>query len=98
MTDRGPDEPSGAMTPQELAAARRKLRRGFDAAPEPDEQAEPAPRSPEPEAEPEPEPEPEPARPARRPLRVANCSGFYGDRISAAREMVEGGPDRRPHR
>jgi hypothetical protein len=28
----------------------------------------------------------------RRPLRVANCSGFYGDRLSAAREMVEGGP------
>lgn len=26
------------------------------------------------------------------PLRVANCSGFYGDRIAAAREMVEGGP------
>ena len=26
------------------------------------------------------------------PLRVANCSGFYGDRLSAAREMVEGGP------
>src|SRR5262245_52472470 len=25
-------------------------------------------------------------------LRVANCSGFYGDRASAAREMVEGGP------
>ncbi|HEX5188619.1 MAG TPA: acyclic terpene utilization AtuA family protein [Streptosporangiaceae bacterium] len=25
-------------------------------------------------------------------LRVANCSGFYGDRVSAAREMVEGGP------
>jgi hypothetical protein len=25
-------------------------------------------------------------------LRVANCSGFYGDRISAAKEMVEGGP------
>ena len=25
-------------------------------------------------------------------LRVANCSGFYGDRFSAAREMVEGGP------
>jgi hypothetical protein len=24
-------------------------------------------------------------------LRVANCSGFYGDRLSAAREMVEGG-------
>jgi hypothetical protein len=26
------------------------------------------------------------------PLRVANCSGFYGDRLSAAREVVEGGP------
>ncbi len=25
-------------------------------------------------------------------LRVANCSGFYGDRLSAAREMVQGGP------
>jgi hypothetical protein len=25
-------------------------------------------------------------------LRIANCSGFYGDRFSAAREMVEGGP------
>ena len=25
-------------------------------------------------------------------LRVANCSGFYGDRILAAREMVDGGP------
>jgi hypothetical protein len=25
-------------------------------------------------------------------LRVANCSGFYGDRLSAAREMVAGGP------
>lgn len=25
-------------------------------------------------------------------LRIANCSGFYGDRISAAKEMVEGGP------
>ncbi|MGA2473735.1 MAG: acyclic terpene utilization AtuA family protein [Acidimicrobiales bacterium] len=33
--------------------------------------------------------------PAARPpavLRVANCSGFFGDRLSAAREMVEGGP------
>lgn len=29
---------------------------------------------------------------AKRPLRIANCSGFYGDRLSAAREMVEGGP------
>jgi hypothetical protein len=25
-------------------------------------------------------------------LRIANCSGFYGDRLSAAAEMVEGGP------
>jgi len=25
-------------------------------------------------------------------LRIANCSGFYGDRLSAAREVVEGGP------
>ena len=25
-------------------------------------------------------------------IRVANCSGFYGDRLSAAREMVGGGP------
>lgn len=25
-------------------------------------------------------------------FRIANCSGFYGDRFSAAREMVEGGP------
>jgi hypothetical protein len=25
-------------------------------------------------------------------LRIANCSGFYGDRMSAAKEMVEGGP------
>ena len=29
---------------------------------------------------------------ARDPLRVANCSGFYGDRLAAAREMLEGGP------
>ena len=26
------------------------------------------------------------------PIRIANCSGFYGDRRAAAREMVEGGP------
>ena len=26
------------------------------------------------------------------PLRIANCSGFYGDRVAAAREMVDGGP------
>ena len=25
-------------------------------------------------------------------IRIANCSGFYGDRLSAAREMVQGGP------
>ncbi len=25
-------------------------------------------------------------------LRIANCSGFYGDRLAAAREMVRGGP------
>ena len=24
-------------------------------------------------------------------IRIGNCSGFYGDRLSAAREMVEGG-------
>ncbi|MET0740581.1 MAG: acyclic terpene utilization AtuA family protein [Candidatus Nanopelagicales bacterium] len=28
---------------------------------------------------------------SRRPVRIANCSGFYGDRLSAAREMVDGG-------
>ncbi|MCA9773094.1 MAG: DUF1446 domain-containing protein, partial [Myxococcales bacterium] len=27
-----------------------------------------------------------------KPFRIANCSGFYGDRVTAAREMVEGGP------
>ena len=27
-----------------------------------------------------------------KPLRIANCSGFYGDRLAAAREMVEDGP------
>ena len=26
------------------------------------------------------------------PVRIANASGFYGDRLDAAREMVEGGP------
>lgn len=26
------------------------------------------------------------------PIRIANCSGFYGDRMAAAREMIEGGP------
>jgi Acyclic terpene utilisation family protein AtuA len=28
----------------------------------------------------------------RQPIRIANCSGFYGDRLAAAREMVDGGP------
>jgi hypothetical protein len=28
----------------------------------------------------------------RRPVRIANSSGFYGDRMEAAREMIEGGP------
>ncbi|GAA1436836.1 DUF1446 domain-containing protein [Mycobacterium cookii] len=26
-----------------------------------------------------------------RPIRIGNCSGFYGDRLSAMREMLEGG-------
>ncbi|MFV0524436.1 MAG: acyclic terpene utilization AtuA family protein [Acidimicrobiales bacterium] len=36
----------------------------------------------------------DPTRPAgtTAPIRIANCSGFYGDRVSAATEMVEGGP------
>ena len=25
-------------------------------------------------------------------IRIGNCSGFYGDKLSAAKEMVEGGP------
>ena len=25
------------------------------------------------------------------PIRIANCSGFFGDRLSGAREMVDGG-------
>src|ERR1700689_1792261 len=28
----------------------------------------------------------------KRPVRIANCPGFYGARAAAAREMVEGGP------
>jgi Acyclic terpene utilisation family protein AtuA len=27
-----------------------------------------------------------------RPVIIGNCSGFYGDRLPAAREMVDGGP------
>jgi Acyclic terpene utilisation family protein AtuA len=30
--------------------------------------------------------------PVRGPIRIANCSGFFGDRPSGAREMVDGGP------
>jgi hypothetical protein len=30
--------------------------------------------------------------PGVEPIRIANCSGFFGDRRAAAREMVEGGP------
>ncbi|KAE8765571.1 acyclic terpene utilization AtuA family protein [Georgenia thermotolerans] len=33
-----------------------------------------------------------PSAGAGRPLRIANVSGFYGDRLSAAREMLDGGP------
>jgi Acyclic terpene utilisation family protein AtuA len=29
---------------------------------------------------------------ARPPVRIGNCSGFYGDRLAAAQEMVAGGP------
>ncbi len=29
---------------------------------------------------------------ASTPVRIANCSGFYGDRLAAAKEMVDGGP------
>ena len=25
-------------------------------------------------------------------IRIANCSGFYGDKLSVARDMIEGGP------
>ena len=26
----------------------------------------------------------------REPVRIANCSGFYGDRVAAARDMLDG--------
>ncbi|MBD0323862.1 MAG: DUF1446 domain-containing protein, partial [Aldersonia sp.] len=29
--------------------------------------------------------------PAAQPIRIGNCSGFYGDRLSAVREMLDGG-------
>ena len=25
-------------------------------------------------------------------IRIGNCSGYYGDKLSAAKDMVEGGP------
>ncbi|ATQ28717.1 DUF1446 domain-containing protein [Rhodococcus ruber] len=31
------------------------------------------------------------AQPAGRAVRIGNCSGFYGDRLAAMREMLEGG-------
>lgn len=31
-------------------------------------------------------------RPVSRPVRIANCSGFYGDRLAAMTEMLHGGP------
>ncbi|VEG57550.1 Protein of uncharacterised function (DUF1446) [Mycolicibacterium aurum] len=31
------------------------------------------------------------AAPVRGPVRIGNCSGFYGDRLSAMREMLTGG-------
>ncbi|MEZ4369639.1 MAG: acyclic terpene utilization AtuA family protein [Polyangiaceae bacterium] len=30
--------------------------------------------------------------PEARPVRIANCSGFFGDRLSALKEVVSGGP------
>jgi hypothetical protein len=30
-------------------------------------------------------------QPVARPLRIGNCSGFYGDRLAAMREMLDGG-------
>ncbi len=32
-----------------------------------------------------------PVRDGNRAVRIGNCSGFYGDRVSAMREMLEGG-------
>jgi hypothetical protein len=34
----------------------------------------------------------DPTTTTREPIRIANCSGFYGDRVAAAAEMVDGGP------
>jgi len=101
-----PADGTAGLSPQEIAAARRKVRLGF----EPDDEHEPdapVPPPPEPSGSPPAPPSaaaappgpapleaPPPAEPEpdEEPLLVANCSGFYGDRLSAAREMVEGGP------
>ncbi len=32
------------------------------------------------------------SQPPQPPMRVGNCSGFYGDRFTAMREMLDGGP------
>ncbi|MEC7873259.1 MAG: acyclic terpene utilization AtuA family protein [Actinomycetota bacterium] len=32
------------------------------------------------------------ARSSGQPIRIANCSGFFGDRLAAAKEMVQDGP------
>ncbi len=32
------------------------------------------------------------SKPTKEKVIIANCSGFFGDRFSAAREMVQGGP------
>src|SRR5690242_12883376 len=102
MSDAGGGDSPTPMTPQELAAARRKLRLGVDDEPEAEETgggadaapaapADPSPTggpaaaaaAPAPPLEPPPAPEPPPVR---EPVRIANCSGFYGDRLSAAQE------------
>jgi hypothetical protein len=36
--------------------------------------------------------DPGPRAGPKPPIRIANCSGFFGDRLSGAEEMVEGGP------
>ena len=110
MSDSGPGDTPPPVTPQELAAARRKLRLGSipttpttrRSAP-PEARASPPrarrppspPRPPPPGPTWRPRPSPSPNRnpsQKREPLRIANCSGFYGDRLSAAHEMVDGGP------
>jgi hypothetical protein len=51
------------------------------------------PASPPPGPPPSPLPGPPPGPPASPPgpVRIGNCSGFYGDRVSAMREMLTGG-------